>query len=66
MMQLTIDPSKCNACRTCETILPDLLTKATDSRLLISSSNIKTHGPTIHMAINSCQNQALALEKINV
>ncbi len=66
MMHLTIDPSKCNACRTCETILPDLLIKATDSRVLISAANIKTHGPTIHKAINSCQNQALALEEINV
>lgn len=66
MMQLTIDPSKCNACRTCETILPDLLTKVTDSRLLISAANIKKHGTIIHRAINSCQNQALALENINV
>ncbi len=61
MNALKIDQDKCTLCGTCEISLPSLLTKAKDSTLFISNSNLKRHAVKVYRAIFSCREKALTL-----
>lgn len=63
MIQIKINPIRCNGCRICETHLPGLIDKATDGVLLINTKNEKTFNPdAIVRAVAVCRMKALKLE----
>lgn len=65
MHRLVIDQTLCSECGSCEEVLPELLGKITDHRLLISRTNLHTHHAEIHRAIDSCRMDAITLEEVS-
>lgn len=62
MVILKVDDKLCTACGTCESILPDFLSKLKDNALYISETNMRENMTDIYRAINSCKSNALFVE----